>query len=78
MLVLSFRDDDPGSHAARQQMLNDLPPWSVARVALQPLSPRAVDELAARAGRPAAGLHQATAGNPFYLTEVLASGVVPS
>ena len=76
VLLLSFRDDELGARPALQQMLNDLPPWSVTRVPLQPLSPEAVAELAAQAGRPAAGLHEATAGNPFYLTEVLASGVV--
>lgn len=75
-LVLSFRDDDLAPEHRLQRLLNDLPPWSVLRIALQPLSAIAVAELAARAGRPHAGLHEATGGNPFYVTEVLASGVV--
>jgi DNA-binding CsgD family transcriptional regulator len=76
VLLLSFRDDELGSDHALRHMLNDLPPWSVVRIALQLLSARAVAELAARAGRSHVGLHAATGGNPFYVTEVLASGMV--
>ena len=76
VLLLSFRDDELGAKHPLRQLLNDLPPWSVTRVPLQPLSATAVAELAARAGRPHTGLHEATGGNPFYVTEVLASGVV--
>jgi hypothetical protein len=40
---------------------------------LPPLSPEGVATLAAQAGRPAAELHRITAGNPFFVTELLAS-----
>lgn len=76
LLIMSFRDDELGSAHPLRQALNDLPPWSVQRLALQPLSAVAVAELAAGAGRPDAGLHAATGGNPFFVSEVLASGVV--
>lgn len=76
VLLLSFRNDELGPEHPLRRVLTDLPPWSVTRVALQPLSAAAVAELAARADRPDAGLHAATGGNPFYVTEVLASGVV--
>lgn len=76
VLLLSFRDDELGAKHPLQQLLNDLPPWSVARLPLQPLSVTAVADLATRVGRPHTGLHEATGGNPFYVTEVLASGVV--
>jgi DNA-binding CsgD family transcriptional regulator/tetratricopeptide (TPR) repeat protein len=46
----------------------------VRRVDLEPLGEDAVATLALRAGRPSGGLHGMTGGNPFYLTEVLASG----
>ncbi|HEV7915721.1 MAG TPA: AAA family ATPase, partial [Albitalea sp.] len=75
LLLLSYRDDEVGPEHPLQAVLADLPPASVTRVPLQPLSPAAVADMATRADRPAAGLHAATGGNPFYVTEVLASGV---
>ena len=76
VLLLSFRDEELFPGHPLQRVLSDLPPWSVTRIAMQPLSAAAVAELATRAGRPHAGLHAATGGNAFYVTEVLASGVV--
>ena len=40
---------------------------------MRPLSEEAVAKLARRAGRAGAGLHAATGGNPFYVSEVLAA-----
>jgi DNA-binding CsgD family transcriptional regulator/tetratricopeptide (TPR) repeat protein len=76
LLVLTFRDDGLGPDHPLRQALNDLPPWSVRRLALRPLSAAAVAAMASGAGRPDTGLHDATGGNPFFVTEVLASGVV--
>jgi DNA-binding NarL/FixJ family response regulator len=74
-LVLSYRAEEViGSHPLCQ-VLADLPGAGVQRLALRPLSPDAVAALARQAGRPAEGLHQATGGNPFYITEVLNSGL---
>ncbi|MGO4727499.1 MULTISPECIES: ATP-binding protein [unclassified Inquilinus] len=73
LLVLSFRTDEIGADHPLAQVLGDLPSATATRVTLQPLSPDAVAALAHRAGRPDAGLHQATAGNPFFVTELLAS-----
>ena len=53
--------------------MSDLPRASTKRMALTPLSEDAVAQLARRAGRPARGLHHATGGNPFFVTEVLAA-----
>ena len=56
-------------------MLGDLPGSDrVTRLALAGLSPRAVAELAGPAGVDAGELHRWTAGNPFFVTEVLAAG----
>lgn len=44
------------------------------RLVLEPLSAEAVTHLAADRGVEAAGLYERTAGNPFYLTELLAHG----
>lgn len=75
MLVLSYRDDEVCPDHALLQVLGDLPPAHLTRVALRPLSETAVAQLAASAGRPHHGLHMATGGNPFYVTEVLACGL---
>ncbi len=73
LLVISWRDDEvPLKHPLRS-VLGDLPREAVRRFPLQGLSPAAVEKLAAAAQRPAAGLHAATAGNPFFVTEVLAN-----
>ncbi|WP_217920762.1 ATP-binding protein [Miltoncostaea oceani] len=53
--------------------LGQLPGGVVRRIDLHPLPPPAVAELARRAGRSAADLHDLTGGNPFFVTEVLAA-----
>jgi len=73
LLVLSYRDDELGVVHPLHRLLGDLPADAVMRHKLRPLTPDAVSELAAQAGRPPAGLHSLTNGNPFYVTEVLAS-----
>lgn len=71
LLAISFRDDEvTGSHPLRR-VIGELPLAMVNRVDLPRLSPAAVEALAHRASRPAAGVHAATRGNPFFVTEVL-------
>lgn len=79
LLVATFRDDElPPRHPLRG-VLADLPRAAVHRLALPRLSEAAVAELARLAGRPADGLHALTSGNPFFVTEILASdGAVPA
>ena len=79
LLVLTFRDDEVGAQHPLRQVLGDLPSSSTTRVSLAPLSVEAVEELARRAERPARGLYEATGGNPFFVTEVLAGdgGEIP-
>jgi predicted ATPase/DNA-binding CsgD family transcriptional regulator len=73
MLVLTYRDDEVTVNHPLRLVLGDLPAASVTRMWLPPLSEAAVATLAQRAGRSAEGLHAVTGGNPFYVTEVLAS-----
>ena len=73
-LVLTYRDDEVGGRHPLRLLLGDLPSRSTARITLERLSEEAVGVLAERAERPAAGLHAATGGNPFFVTEVLAAG----
>lgn len=80
MLVLTYRVDEVDSRHPLRQVLGELPHSSVRRLSLAPLSEHAVARLAQQAGRSAEGLHEATGGNPFFVTEVLAAdiGTIPS
>jgi DNA-binding CsgD family transcriptional regulator len=73
MLVVSYRDDEVGSRHPLRFVMGDLPRAATHRMALSPLSEPAVAQLARQAGRPSAGLHRITGGNPFFVTEALAA-----
>jgi DNA-binding CsgD family transcriptional regulator/tetratricopeptide (TPR) repeat protein len=79
VLVVTMRDDEIDPRHPLQRLLGALAGCPVHRVALPPLSPRAVRALAAGTGRDAAALHALTRGNPFFVTEALAvsGGAVP-
>jgi DNA-binding CsgD family transcriptional regulator/tetratricopeptide (TPR) repeat protein len=80
LIVLSYRDDELDTRHALWSLLGNLPVEATRRVELLPLTEAAVASLAGRAGRPAMGIHAQTGGNPFYVTELLASppGNVPA
>ncbi len=71
LLAVSFRDDEVTAMHPLRRVIGELPPAAVTRIALPRLSPQAVETLARRAERSAAGVHAATGGNPFFVTEVL-------
>jgi DNA-binding CsgD family transcriptional regulator/tetratricopeptide (TPR) repeat protein len=73
MLAVTYRDDEIGPQHPLRLVIGDLPRASTHRISLAPLSESAVTQLAKHAGRAAAGLHGVTGGNPFFVTEVLAS-----
>ncbi len=73
LLIGTFRDDEVSCDHPLRRALGVLPRSAVRRIALAPLSPGAVEELAARAGKSAQGIHRLTGGNPFFVSEVLAS-----
>ncbi len=72
MLVLTLRSDEIGVDHPLTQVLGDLPSAATTRIALQPLSPEGVVMLAQQSGRSGSDLHRITAGNPFFVTELLA------
>jgi DNA-binding CsgD family transcriptional regulator len=73
MLVVTYRDDELAANHPLRLFLGDLPPRSVARVRLPPLSESGVNTLAQGEGRLVEDLYPVTGGNPFFVTEALAS-----
>ena len=73
MLAVSYRDDEVGPRHPLRFVIGDLPRAATHRMSLLPLTEQSVAQLARRAGRPSAGLHRITGGNPFFVTEALAS-----
>jgi DNA-binding CsgD family transcriptional regulator len=73
LLILTFRDDEVEAGHPLLRLLGELPAEGVRRLRLMPLSESAVSRLALAAGRPAGDLHAVTGGNPFYVTELLAT-----
>jgi DNA-binding CsgD family transcriptional regulator len=76
LMLLTYRDDELGRNHPLRAVLGDLPSTAVARLHLVPLSPTAITQLmrqANQAQRSTQELYAITGGNPFFLTEVLAS-----
>ena len=72
MVVVTHRSDE--DHRALQIILGDLARLPHARsLRLPPLSPAAVAELAGDRNLDAQELHRITAGNPFFVTEILSA-----
>ncbi|HSK06157.1 MAG TPA: AAA family ATPase [Acidimicrobiia bacterium] len=73
LLVLTYRDGEvPGDRPLRVA-LADVAASVLDRITLPPLSESAVSEMATAAGGSSDGLWEISAGNPFFLTELLAS-----
>jgi DNA-binding CsgD family transcriptional regulator len=76
LLIASYRDDGMAADHRLRLALGDLVAQrTTKRVRLDPLSPAGVRALTAASGLDPAGLFQLTGGNPFYVTEVLQSGM---
>jgi DNA-binding CsgD family transcriptional regulator len=73
LLILTWRDDEIDKGHPLRLVLGDLPARDVIRLSLPPLSQAAVATLAREAQRDGNDLYRATGGNPFFLTEALAS-----
>jgi DNA-binding CsgD family transcriptional regulator/tetratricopeptide (TPR) repeat protein len=73
VLLLTFRDDAVDAQHPLRPVLGALADSRVYRLALEPLSVESVRSLAEGSSWDANELHELTNGNPFYLSEVLAS-----
>jgi len=75
LLIVSYRDDEIELSHPLRIVLGELANRAgVDRIDVSPLSPAAVAELAEPHGLDPDVLFSQTAGNPFYVTEVLATG----
>ncbi|HET7531070.1 MAG TPA: LuxR C-terminal-related transcriptional regulator, partial [Mycobacteriales bacterium] len=75
LVVASYRDDGLAADHPLQAVIGELGTQrATRRVGTPPLSRFAVGQLAQKAGLPADELFALTGGNPFLVTEVLASG----
>lgn len=79
LMVLTYRNEELGPDHPMRLALADLPPATTVRIALPPLTRQAVGALVQGTTRERDRLFEATGGNPFFVTEALASpeGVVP-
>jgi len=74
LVVLTYRDDEVGPRHPLRALLGDLATSNaVTRIAIAPLSKEAVHTLVGERRLDAGILHQQTAGNPFFVTEVVAA-----
>jgi len=74
LLIMTYRDDELGARHPLLTVLGDLAvSTATRRIPLAPLSVSAVLMLVKGRGMDASLLHHQSGGNPFYITEVLAS-----
>jgi DNA-binding CsgD family transcriptional regulator/tetratricopeptide (TPR) repeat protein len=80
LVVLTFRDDETGLQHPLQRLLGALAGCPLRRLVLRPLSRAAVRRLADGTGADPDAVHRITRGNPFFVSEMLASppGTVPA
>src|SRR5690349_3863699 len=74
LVLATYRDDELERTHPLRITLGELPRSNVTRLRLAPLSAQAIASLAGPDGLDPVALHQRTAGNPFYVSEVLAAG----
>ncbi|MBZ9996438.1 ATP-binding protein [Mesorhizobium sp. BH1-1-4] len=73
LLLLTARTDRSEGQMRVRRALGEIPAGSVARIDVPLLSERAVLSLAAAAGRDGDAIYRASAGNAFFVTELLSA-----
>lgn len=73
LFLLTYRDNEIHQHHPLRNVLGHLPPDSFTRIQLMPLSKQAVEKMAAAKGYKGEDVYSISGGNPFYVTEILAS-----
>ncbi|GAA2900532.1 AAA family ATPase [Pseudonocardia halophobica] len=77
LLVLSFREPLPGNHPLVAALGDLVSSPDACRLPLEPLSVAAVGEILAGHGVDAAEVHRRTAGNPFFVSQIVAQPDAP-
>ncbi|MBL7256839.1 helix-turn-helix transcriptional regulator [Paractinoplanes lichenicola] len=73
LLIVTYRDVESTPLRLALGHLGSL--RATRRITIEPLSPAAVAQLTTGTGLPADELHKLTGGNPFYVTEIVRSGI---
>ncbi len=73
LFMLTWRDEEIHPGHPLRQLFGQLPPHSVTRIQLAPLSRNAVDNLSRARGYRGEDVYDISGGNPFYVNEILAS-----
>jgi len=73
LFILSYRDNEILDNHPLRNVLGQLSPDSITRLQLQPLSKDAVEKMAEQRGYKGEDVFSISGGNPFYVTEILAS-----
>ncbi len=74
LMVVTARDDETEGRPQLRRAMGGVTSSDATRIALQPLSPDAVNRLAVGSGQAPDELHRITGGNAFYVTELLRNG----
>jgi DNA-binding CsgD family transcriptional regulator len=73
LFILTYRDAEPHSKQALTSVFGQLSSTTFTRLQILPLSRQAVDKMAEEKGYKGEDVFAITAGNPFYVTEILAT-----
>ena len=73
LFILTYRDTEIHSGHPLRNIMGQLNPDSFTRIELLPLSKQAVEKMADERGYNGEDVYRITNGNPFYVTEILAS-----
>src|SRR6476661_3971242 len=73
LFILTYRDTEIHSSHPLRNIMGQLNPDSFTRIELLPLSKQAVAKMAEERGYNGEDVYRITNGNPFYVTEILAS-----
>jgi len=73
LFILTYRDNEILDNHPLRNVLGQLPSDSLTRLQLSPLSRQAVEKMAEERGYKGEDVFSISGGNPFYVTEILAS-----
>lgn len=74
LVIATYRDDEVDAQHPLRLALGDVPTRMVTELSVPPLTREAIGALPGASGLDTEALYAATAGNPFFATEVIAAG----